>query len=366
VPEVIMASVDSSAVKVLTVVGARPQFIKMAPVSRALAAIGAEEVVVHTGQHYDDGMSGVFFRELGIRDPGHHLEVGSGSHARQTAAALERIEAVLLKEKPDVVLVYGDTNSTLAGALAATKLHIPLAHVEAGPRTGDRHMPEEINRLVVDHVSDLLFAPTPQALEHLKAENLGARSHLVGDVMVDSLHEAMQRSQATSKVLDRLGVQAGGFVLATIHRADNTDDPRRLAAIVDGLKRLDRPVVFPVHPRTRKALAAAGLATGGKLIAVDPVGYLDMIRLESSAAAIVTDSGGVQKEAYLARVPCVTVQRVTAWPETVASGWNRLVDADAQAIAGAVADARPGKPGDAFGKPGASREIARILQERFA
>lgn len=351
--------------KVLTVVGARPQFIKMAPVSRALAAVGAHEVVVHTGQHYDDGMSGVFFRELGIKDPEHHLQVGSGTHGKQTAMALERIEEVLLAEKPDVALVYGDTNSTLAGGLAAAKLHIPLAHVEAGPRTGDRHMPEEINRLAVDHVSDLLFAPTPGALEHLRREGLGERSHLVGDVMVDALHESIARAKAGSDVLDRFDATEGGFVLATIHRADNTDDPRRLAAIVEGLQRLGKPVVFPVHPRTRKAMDAAGVkADGGDLVVVDPVGYLDMIRLESAAAAIVTDSGGVQKEAYLARVPCVTVQRVTAWPETVDSGWNRLVDADAKAIASAVAAARPGRPGEAFGKPGASRAIARLLMER--
>lgn len=354
--------------KVLTVVGARPQFIKMAPVSRALAATpGVQEVVAHTGQHYDDGMSGVFFRELGIRDPDHHLQVGSGSHAKQTASALERLEQVMLAERPDAVLVYGDTNSTLAGGLAASKLHIPLAHVEAGPRTGDRHMPEEINRLAVDHISDLLFAPTPQALEHLRREGLGERSHLVGDVMVDALHDSMGRAASDSTVLGRLGVHPQGFVLATIHRADNTDDPRRLAAILDGLRRLGRPVVFPVHPRTRKAMATSGLrADGGNLIVVDPVGYLDMIRLEAAAQAIVTDSGGVQKEAYLARVPCVTVQRVTAWPETVEAGWNRLVEPDADAIATAVREARPGRPGEAFGKPGASAAIARLLKERFA
>ncbi|HJQ93365.1 MAG TPA: UDP-N-acetylglucosamine 2-epimerase (non-hydrolyzing) [Candidatus Thermoplasmatota archaeon] len=351
--------------KVLTVVGARPQFIKMAPVSRALAAVGAREVVVHTGQHYDDGMSGVFFRELGIREPDHHLQVGSGRHGKQTAAALERIEEVMLDERPDVALVYGDTNSTLAGGLAATKLHVPLAHVEAGPRTGDRHMPEEVNRLVVDHISDLLFAPTPAALGHLRREGLGDRSHFVGDVMVDALHESIDRARS-SDVLGRVGAKAKGFVLATIHRADNTDDPRRLAGILDGLRDLAQPVVFPVHPRTKKAMAVAGLPVGANVRLIPPVGYLDMIALEASAAAIVTDSGGVQKEAYLAGVPCVTVQDATAWPETVESGWNRLVKPQAKAIADAVAAARPGKPGEAFGRPGASRAIARLLQERYA
>ncbi len=352
--------------RILTVVGARPQFVKMAPVSRALAAAGIRETVAHTGQHYDEGMGGVFFRELGIREPDHHLKVGSGPHGRQTAAMLEKVEEVLLADRPDAVLVYGDTNSTLAGALAAVKLHIPVAHVEAGPRTGDRSMPEEVNRLAVDHVSDLLFAPTPEAMEHLRREGLADRSRLVGDVMVDGLVEASQRAAKESDVLRRLGLEERGYVLATIHRADNTDDGRRLAGIVKGLQSLDRPVVFPVHPRTRKAMAQARIVPDGRVRLTEPVGYLDMVRLESSAQAIVTDSGGVQKEAYLLQVPCVTVQRVTAWPETVRSGWNRLVEADPAAIAAAVASAKAGTPGHEFGRPGASAAIARLLKESFA
>jgi UDP-GlcNAc3NAcA epimerase len=350
-------------VKVLTVVGARPQFVKMAPVSRALAEAGVKETVVHTGQHYDEGMSGIFFRELGIREPDHNLGVGSGPHGAQTAAMLKAIEELLLKNRPDVLLVYGDTNSTLAGGLAAVKLHVPVAHVEAGPRNRDMRMPEEVNRILVDHLSTWLFAPTRHGAENLAQEGIRTGVHVVGDVMVDSMHQSLERAQRDSRILQRLELQAGRYVLATIHRADNTDDRRRLEAILDGLGNCGMPVVFPIHPRTRKAMAAGGIKTSGDLRLIDPVGYLDMLMLEGSAKAIVTDSGGVQKEAYLSGVPCITVQETTGWPETVEAGWNRLVGANAHAIKDLVQNFRPDTQQlrDAFGPPGASKKIVDTL-----
>ncbi len=310
---------------VTTIVGARPQFVKAAPVSRALAARGIAETLVHTGQHYDPQLSDVFFAELQLPEPDHHLGVGSGTHAAQTGRMLEAIEALLAAERPDWTLVYGDTNSTLAGAL------------EAGLRSFNRAMPEEINRVVADRLSDLLLCPTQAAVRNLAAEGIERGVRLVGDVMYDSvLHNLDLAGQAPSP-LDALGVQSHHYYLATVHRAANTDAPARLARLLDLLSSLDAPVLWPLHPRTAKALATAGLeARRGALHPIAPVSYLQMLRLERHARAILTDSGGVQKEAYFLAVPCITLRTETEWVETVEVGWNTLVDTDAARLAAAL------------------------------
>jgi UDP-N-acetylglucosamine 2-epimerase len=326
-------------VKVLTVVGARPQFVKAAPVSRALAA-SHEELVVHTGQHYDDAMSASFFRDLEMSPPALNLEVGSGPHGAQTAEIMRRLEPVILAEQPDGILVYGDTNSTLAGAIVASKVSYAdgsrpwLAHVEAGLRSFNPAMPEERNRIVADHLSDLLLAPTPAAINNLGHEGLAAKSELVGDVMVDSFRWAQPRSEAQ---LPEVARDLGGYLLVTLHRAENVDDPARLGALLAMLD-LDRPVIFPVHPRTSEAISRAAAGLPPNVRAIDPVGYLAMVALESNAAAIATDSGGVQKEAYLAGVPCVTLRAETEWVETVATGWNRVIGLEAGALRAALDD----------------------------
>ena len=350
--------------KVATILGARPQFIKAAPVSRKLGGV-ADEVLVHTGQHYDANMSDVFFDELDIPAPRYHLGVGGGSHGAMTGQMLAKTEEVLLLEKPDWVLVYGDTNSTLAGALAAAKLHIPVAHVEAGLRSFNRRMPEEINRIMTDHVSDLLFAPTETAVQHLAHEGIRRGVHQVGDVMLDATLMFRERTQERAGLLETLGVTPGNYFLATVHRAENTDDPKRLAQIFTAFQTLSHPVLLPLHPRTRSKLEASGL--GGllqhaNLIVVEPVGYLEMLLLASQARTILTDSGGLQKEAYFLGVPGVTLRDETEWVETVASGWNVLVGADPEAIAQAVTRPRP-KPRtlDAYGGGTASERIVQIL-----
>lgn len=314
---------------VLTIVGARPQFIKAAVVSRALRAQpGVREVLVHTGQHYDDNMSRVFFEELEIPEPDYHLGIGGGTHGQNTGRMLEALEEVLLQERPDWVLVYGDTDSTLAGALAAAKLHIPVAHVEAGLRSFNRRMPEEINRVLTDHVSDLLFAPTEVAVRNLLREGIPSEKiHLVGDVMYDAALYYGEKAERESQVLRRLGLVPKGYVLATLHRAENTDDPERLRVVLQALAQVNKevPVVLPVHPRTRKRAEAFGLDhLLGEVLAIEPVGYLDMVMLEKNARVIATDSGGVQKEAFFHRVPCVTLREETEWVELVELGWNRL------------------------------------------
>lgn len=353
--------------KVLTVVGARPQFIKASAFSRAIAATtGIEETIVHTGQHFDDNMSAVFFRELGIPEPGVNLAIAGGTHGAMTGRMLEAVERVMLDLRPDVVLVYGDTNSTLAGALAAAKLHIPVAHIEAGLRSFNREMPEEINRILTDHLSDQLFCPTDVAVENLRREGIVRGVEQVGDVMFDvSLHYAA-RAKATSTVMQRLAIAEGKFALATCHRAENTDDPGRFAGIVEGLRTVSRalPVIWPVHPRTRKLLDAIPGGVGD-VVLIDPLPFLDMVRLEQAASVIVTDSGGVQKEAYFYKVPCVTLRDQTEWVETVESGWNVLVGADADRIAEHVLrperpDAWPSLYGD--GKA-AERIVSGLLQQ---
>jgi UDP-GlcNAc3NAcA epimerase len=354
-------------VKVTTIVGARPQFIKAAPVSRALRAVHTERLV-HTGQHYDAGMSAVFFEELGIPAPDVTLAVGSGAHGAQTGRMLEAIEADLLAARPDAVLVYGDTNSTLAGALAAAKLAIPVVHVEAGLRSFVRDMPEEINRILTDRVSRLCCCPTEAARAQLAAEGIRGGVVVVGDVMLDALRETAARVAAEPGRLARLGVTAGGYALATIHRAANTDAPDRLAAILHALGCYPGPVLWPVHPRTRAAMARAALALPANVRALDPLGYGDLVAALQGAAVVLTDSGGLQKEAYWVGTPCVTLRDETEWAETVASGWNVLAGCDpARIVAGVetvVAAAAGGAlpPRDAYGLPGAASRVVAAME----
>lgn len=316
--------------KVVTVLGARPQFIKASVVSSAMAAGGGiEEVLVHTGQHFDANMSDIFFQQLGLPCPAYNLEIHGGGHAEMTGRMLIELERVLAVEKPDAVLVYGDTNSTLAGALAAVKMHIPIAHVESGLRSRNMAMPEEVNRIVTDRVSTWLFTPTDEAAQNLLQEGTNrSRIYAVGDVMYDAALHFGSQVGAKGGVLEQLGLGAGGYVLATIHRAENTDNPERLSAIVKGLVQVAREVsvVWPLHPRTRNILRNMGLLEGLQVAVrlIDPVGYLDMVQLEKYAAVVTTDSGGVQKEAFFYRVPCITVREETEWNELVAAGWNRL------------------------------------------
>lgn len=314
--------------KIITIVGARPQFIKVAPVSRILRKT-YQEILVNTGQHYDFKMSGVFFDELQIPRPDYNLEVGSHSHGKQTGIMLESIEEVLLKEKPDGVLVYGDTNSTLAGALAASKLHIPIFHVEAGLRSYNKLMPEEINRIMTDHLSSLLFAPTGRAVHNLSLENIREPVRLSGDVMYDAVRYNYGIARDKFNI-NMFGQSKGSYYLCTIHRAENTDHPAKLKAIIDSLISLDMPVILPLHPRTHKILKDLDLIEKiqryQNIQLIEPVTYLEMIILEMEAKGIITDSGGVQKEAYFAKVPCYTLREETEWVETVETGWNTLVN----------------------------------------
>jgi UDP-N-acetylglucosamine 2-epimerase len=349
-------------VKFVSIVGARPQFIKLAPVSRALRQYH-DEFIIHTGQHYDVAMSATFFEELGIPQPDVNLEIGSSSHGAQTGRMLEAIEAALLDLKPDGVLVFGDTNSTLAGALAAAKLHIPVAHVEAGLRSFNREMPEEINRVVTDHLSQRLFCPTETARVQAAAEGLTRGVEVVGDVMYDVLLQARQALEERARILlPSLGVRAGEYVLITMHRASNTDDPAAMRRVASALNRSALPVVFPVHPRTRKYLVAYGIAWSERMRLLEPVGYLEMLALEQHAARIATDSGGVQKEAYLLGVPCVTLRDDTEWVETLHDGWNILVGSDAEAISAALTQPSPtAERRNPFGAGDSAQRIARSL-----
>lgn len=314
--------------KIVTVVGARPQFVKAAAFSRVWRAqAGCREVLVHTGQHYDDNMSNVFFRELGIPTPEVNLGIGSGNHGEQTGRMMAAIEKVLLRENPDTLLVYGDTNSTLAGALAAAKLHIPVAHIEAGLRSFNRSMPEETNRVLTDHVSDWLLVPTANAATNLRREGLGDRRiHHVGDVMFDIALLAGPLAEKHAKLPKALGLGPGGYLLSTLHRAETTDDPAILSAVLTALAEIGRthPVVLPMHPRTRKLIASLDVDLSS-LKLIEPVGYLDMLSLTRGARAVITDSGGLQKEAYFHRVPCLTLRKETEWTELLDCGWNRLV-----------------------------------------
>lgn len=353
--------------KILTVLGARPQFVKAAVVSRALRANGSAlvEILVHTGQHYDADMSRVFFDELTIPHPDYNLGIGGGTHGRNTGRMLERIEAVLIAERPDWVLVYGDTDSTLAGALAAVKLQIPVAHIEAGLRSFNRRMPEEINRVLTDHAADLLFTPTNTATRNLTDEGIKEdKVRQTGDVMYDAALYYGARAKRRSRILELLGLAPRRYLLATVHRTENTDDPVRLRRILAGLATSGLPIILPLHPRTRKRLAAFGLEPPPTVRSVEPMGYLDMMMLEQNSALIVTDSGGVQKEAYFHQVPCLTLREETEWVELVSAGANRLVGTDPEMIANELAKGIRGDwtfGMDLYGNGDAAKRISDIL-----
>ncbi len=350
--------------KIVSIVGARPQFIKAAAVSRLLRQQHTE-ILVHTGQHYDANMSAVFFDELGIPEPEINLKIGSGRHGAQTGAMLTAIEAVLLQEKPDWVLIYGDTNSTLAGALAAAKLHIPVAHVEAGLRSFNRKMPEEVNRVLADHVSTLLLCSSQTAVDNLAAEGITQGVHLVGDVMLDAQNFAVKQAENRSTILAQLDLQPGEFMLATVHRAENTDNEARLRGIFNAFEALSTPIVLPLHPRTAKMLQNFNLKPKtSNLKLIEPVGYLDMVMLEKSAKMILSDSGGIQKEAYWLGVPCITLRNETEWPETVATGWNKIVGADKTRIVEAARGfVRPKARPSLYGDGSAGRRVVELLNQ---
>jgi UDP-GlcNAc3NAcA epimerase len=355
-------------VRVLTVIGNRPQFIKAAAVSGPLRAV-ATEVLVHTGQHYDDVLSQIFFDELGLPRPEHRLDLGGGSNTSQTARMLAALGPLLERERPRHVLVYGDTNSTLAGALAAAQAGIPVAHVEAGMRSYDRTMPEELNRVLTDHASSLLMCSSEAPAENLRGERVAGTIEVVGDVMVDVAQLLGPRAASRTEVLERFGVTPGGYALATAHRAGNVDDPRRLERLVALFEAIPLPVVLPLHPRTGARLDAAGLRArlerAGVLLTA-PLGYLDFTALLRNARAMLTDSGGVQKEAYLAGVPCVTLRATTEWTETVEAGWNVLVDLDADAAVAALARRHPAERPPLYGDGRAGERVAAALARRLA
>ena len=354
--------------KVLSVVGARPQFVKLAPVAAAFDAAGdVEHVIVHTGQHYDAAMSDVFFADLRIPDPDVHLGVGSGSHGVQTGAMLAALDGVIDEHRPDWVLVYGDTNSTVAGALAAVKLHVPVAHLEAGLRSFNRRMPEEHNRVLTDHAADLLLPPTQVALEHLRREGLSDRSVVVGDVMTDVCFRVRDSLGDTSPVLPDGVTPGDGYLVSTIHRAENTDDPQRLAAIVSALNDLPMPVVLLAHPRlvTRAAEFGIRLETGAVRQA-PPLPYPGMVGAVMRSRGVVTDSGGLQKEAYLLRVPCTTLRTETEWVETLDDGWNAL-DPDLSRVREvAVRDVPTAAQAQPYGDGHAAEKVLAVLRERGA
>lgn len=314
--------------KITTIIGARPQFIKAAVLSRCLKhEKNVQELIVHTGQHYDDSMSNVFFGELDIQKPDYNLGIGGGSHGQNTGRMIEKIESVLFDIRPDYLLVYGDTDSTLAGGLASAKLHIPVIHVEAGLRSYNRQMPEEINRVLTDHVADFLFAPTQTAVDNLLQEGIDEnRIRLVGDIMYDATLFYADQAEARSTITEKLELGHREYILATIHRQENTDNKIRLSAILQGFAESSLPVILPLHPRTAKKLKQFNLILPSSILAIDPVGYLDMVMLEKNAKLIVTDSGGVQKEAFFHKVPCITCRQETEWVELVEAGVNKLVE----------------------------------------
>jgi UDP-GlcNAc3NAcA epimerase len=358
--------------KIMTILGARPQFIKASVVSDAISKSKyLTEKVIHTGQHFDSNMSEIFFKELGMRTPDYHLNVHGGTHGAMTGRMLERIEQVLMAEKPEAVLVYGDTNSTLAGALAAAKLHIPVAHVEAGLRSFNLQMPEEINRILTDRVSRWLFAPTEAAVCHLQREGVGGENiKLVGDVMYDvALHHGKRVSELGG-VLQELNLEAGRYMLLTVHRAENTDQPARLMEIIKAMEVVSNSIkiVWPLHPRTRAVLVSLGHLNrlAQKIHVIDPVGYMDMVQLEKYAALIVTDSGGVQKEAFFYQVPCVTLRYETEWMELIDSGWNRLappMNADTLISTILYAINSKGRSVQPYGSGNAAKQIVDFLSE---
>lgn len=351
--------------KILSIVGARPQFIKAAMVSQEIRQ-NHQEIILHTGQHYDENLSQIFFEQLPLPPPAYNLEVGSCSHAQQTGKMMMEIEEVLLREKPDWAIVYGDTNSTLAGALAAAKLPLPLAHVEAGLRSYDSTIPEEVNRVLTDHLSSLLFCPTETAVKNLAAEGITKGVHNTGDVMYDAVLHYSKYAETKSQILSVLSLQPKAYLLATLHRASTTDNPHHLRSVLEAFSQIKETIVFPVHPRTRLAIQRLQppvfSPTHIKMTA--PVSYLDMLILERNARLILTDSGGVQKEAYFVGTPCITIEdvQIPEWHETFEAGANRLVDPDTQRIIAAVeSEYPPPKPCAEFGSGSASKKIAALF-----
>ncbi|WP_163527009.1 non-hydrolyzing UDP-N-acetylglucosamine 2-epimerase [Halobacillus ihumii] len=352
--------------KILTVVGARPQFIKACMLSKTLQSHSKiEETIVHTGQHYDDNMSTIFFEQLNLPKPDYNLEVGSSSHGKQTAAMLSDLEKIMTTVQPDVVLVYGDTNSTLAGSLTAAKLHIPVAHVEAGLRSFNKKMPEEINRLITDHLSDYLFCPSDIAIDNLRCEGITKGVYQVGDIMYESVSHFKPHALQQSSLLKDLSLSENNYHLATIHRAENTDDPVRLSSILEALQQLKMEVVLPLHPRTKnkiKQFKLTSMISAPSIKLIEPLNYLDMLAIASKAKVILTDSGGLQKEAYMLRVPCITLRDETEWGETVKHGWNHLVGSSTQQILKTADTIRTPKEQPAlFGDGKTSHAIVEIL-----
>lgn len=354
--------------KIVTIVGARPQFIKTPLVSKEIRKF-AKEILVHTGQHYDTNMSDIFFRELDIPKADYNLNVGSGTQGKQTGEMLEKIEEVLVKEKPDLVLIYGDTNSTIAGALAAVKLHIPVAHVEAGMRSYNRQMPEEINRIVSDHISTLLFAATRSSAKILKKEGITKDIYFVGDVMYDIQKQIQgSKSKIQNNILEKLDVKPKKYILATVHRQENTDSKQNLENIVKAFAKINEPLVFAVHPRTEKYLKEYKLdhliTKNPQIKLIKPVGFLEMMILEQNARLVITDSGGVQKEAYLNRVPCITLRKETEWIETVQSGWNKLAGTNQEKIVKLTKNfPKPKNHPNFLGDSKAYLKIAKIIKK---
>lgn len=355
--------------KIFTVLGARPQFIKAAPVSKLIRNSDHKEIIIHTGQHYDYNMTEIFFDELGIAKPKVNIAVGSGPHGWQTGQMLIRIEEVLMKEKPDCMLVYGDTNSTIAGALAAVKHHIPVAHVEAGLRSFNREMPEGHNRVLTDHCSDLLFCPTRSAFENLKREGISKGVHLTGDTMYDTLLQFSEIAAKRSTILQDLNLNNKEYCLATIHRPYNVDNPENLWSILSAFTEIERKVIFPAHPRTKEKIARLDmdfmrLLSTSNVIIIEPVGYFDMLMLEQNANLILTDSGGMQKEAYFFGVPCVTLRSETEWVETVDTGWSVLVGTDRSQIIQMARSVQPPPENiELYGNGNASEKILAILED---
>lgn len=353
--------------KICTVIGARPQFVKAAVVSAEFAKHkSVNEIIIHTGQHYDPAMSEIFFKELNVPKEGYNLEIGSATHGRQTGRMLEKLEEILLKEKPDFVLIYGDTNSTLAGALAASKMHIPVAHIEAGMRSFNKKMPEEINRIVADHLSEINFCSTKVAIANLKSENLGKTGVLVGDVMFDCSLKFAEFAEKRYSPFAKFALEKKNYALLTCHRAENTDRKNCLSEIVKAVNKIssELPVLYPVHPRTKKFLSEYGLSFSDNVKLVAPVGYLEMILLEKHASFILTDSGGVQKEAFFYRVPCITMREETEWVETAEFGWNKITGADSGKILAAFADFANNRPAKTVAKPyGNGDAAAKIVKK---